>query len=896
MKRTELTGNWTIRPVKGTGIPAAEYGPAAANAAAQDWEIRTDVPMSVLQAMLENGLIEDPFYRKNEYAVREVCRQDFVFCTTFVPEEKVLSCRFADLVFEGLDTLAEITLNGQALASCDNMHRTWRFPVQDLLCEGENTLEICFRSPLQFIEETLAANPDIPYYATGCLPGNYALRKAHCMFGWDWGPQLPDAGIFRPVYLEAYDARLDNVFVHQETDAEKSVLTVKADITDGDGKILASSWDDRASGPDFEGKEFSIAITVTSPAGETFRAEVPAGDPCEISIGQPQLWWPNNMGEQPLYTVEVSLLSREASEGQISAEAGANEQTVTGTADGGSIVLDTWTRRIGLRTLEVCREKDAFGEEFCFSVNGVKFFAMGADYIPEDNLLCRVTPEKTRRLLTDSAKANFNCIRVWGGGVYPSDAFFDLCDELGLVVWEDAMFACNVYRYTEAFDENVRAELKDNLIRIRHHASLGLLCGNNEMEAAWLEWNDVKDLSPALKADYIKQFEYAMPQVAKKYAPDTFYWPSSPSSGGSFDGPSDENRGDVHYWTVWHGMKPFTDYEKYYFRFCSEFGFESFPSIKTVKAYTEPADRNIFSPVMESHQKNGAANGLIMYYVSSYYRYPKDFGSLLYISQLLQAEAIRFGVEHWRRNRGRCMGAVYWQLNDCWPVASWASIDYYGRWKALHYAAKRFFAPKLVSTRIEDGRLRVWIANDTAAEIAGELVIRRRNFDFETAAEVSVPVNIGAWSAAEIGLPADAAACFESDAEGAFAGIPPVEIPEGSGRWFITAELVENGSVTAKNSVMPLRPKQIDLPDPELTVSVEKREEGFLIRTGAKHYAIGVCLTSTLTDVPLSDNWFNITGREGVEVLLPEDASLSGVTAETMAGSLTAMSVYDTYH
>ena len=888
MIRMEMTDNWTIRPVKGTGIPAAEYGPAAARAAAQDWEITTDVPMTALQAMLDSGLIDDPFYRKNEYAVREVCRQDFVFRKVFVPDEKILASRFADLVFEGLDTLADITLNGQALASCDNMHRTWRIPVQDLLCEGENTLEILFRSPLEFIDRTLAENPDIPYYATGCLPGNYALRKAHCMFGWDWGPQLPDAGLSRPVYLEAYDARLDNVFVHQETNAEQSVLTISADVTDGDGKILASSWKDRTSAFSFEGKEFSLAVKVTSPAGETFRAEVPAEEPCVLRIDRPQLWWPNNMGQQPLYEIEVSLLCRASLEGTGSEEAGNSAA-----ADGGA--LDAWSRRIGLRSLEVCREKDEFGEEFCFSANGVKFFAMGADYIPEDNLLCRVTPEKTRRLLEDAAAANFNCIRVWGGGVYPSDTFFDVCDELGLVIWEDAMFACNVYRYTEAFDENVRAELKDNLIRIRHHASLGLLCGNNEMEAAWLEWNDVKSLAPALKADYIKQFEYAMPQVVKKYAPDTFYWPSSPSSGGSFDAPSDENRGDVHYWTVWHGMKPFTDYEKYYFRFCSEFGFESFPSLKTVKSYTEPEDRNIFSPVMESHQKNGAANGLIMYYVSSYYRYPKDFASLLYISQLLQAEAIRFGVEHWRRNRGRCMGAVYWQLNDCWPVASWSSIDYCGRWKALHYAAKRFFAPKLVSTRIEDGKLRVWIANDTADEIAGDLVIRKRDFDFALLAQASVPVRIGAYSASEIELPADAAACFESGDSLLLAGIPAVEIPEGAGRWFIAAELQESGTVTAKNDVMPLRPKQVDLPDPELTVSVEKREEGFLIRTDAKHYAVGICLTSSLTDIPLSDNWFDITGREGVEVFLPEDASLRGTTAETLAGSLTAMSVYDTY-
>lgn len=327
---------------------------------------------------------------------------------------------------------------------------------------------------------------------------------------------------------------------------------------------------------------------------------------------------------------------------------------------------------------------------------------MGADYIPEDNLLGRVNKERTRKLLTDCKEANYNTVRIWGGGYYPDDYFYDICDELGLLIWQDFMFACASYELDEAFDKNIREEVRQNVRRLRHHASIGLWCGNNEMETQTLDkcWKP----SEKQKCDYIKIFEYIIPQVVKAEDPQGFYWPSSPSSGGNYDNPWDENRGDAHYWDVWHGEKPFTDYRKYRFRYLSEFGFQSFPCLKTVESFTLPEDRNIFSRVMEMHQRNKAANGKIMNYMAQTYLYPGNFETLLYASQLLQAEAIRYGVEHFRRYRGRCMGAVVWQLNDIWPVASWASIDYYGRWKALHYAEKKMFAPILLSCE-ETGEL-----------------------------------------------------------------------------------------------------------------------------------------------------------------------------------------------
>jgi beta-mannosidase len=380
--------------------------------------------------------------------------------------------------------------------------------------------------------------------------------------------------------------------------------------------------------------------------------------------------------------------------------------------------------------MTISQEKDEWGSEFAFMVNGIKIFAKGADYIPEDLIYSRITGERIEYLLDSCVRANFNCIRVWGGGYYPSDTFYEICDRLGLIVWQDLMYACNVYDLTREFEENIIEETRDNVKRIRHHASLGLWCGNNELEAAWCEWAVFKDHSAQLRADYIKQFEYILPKAVEESDHSTFFWPSSPSSGGCFDNPVDENRGDTHYWDVWHGLKPFEDYRNHYFRFCSEFGFQSFPSIKTVHTFTEEEDRNIFSRVMESHQKNGAANGKMLYYLSENFLYPKDFESLLYVTQVLQGMAIKFGVEHWRRHRGRCMGAVYWQLNDDWPVASWASIDYFGRWKALHYMAKNFFAPVAGSISRTENTIEAHIQNERMAAKNCKVVMTLKRMDF----------------------------------------------------------------------------------------------------------------------------------------------------------------------
>ncbi|MBQ1377294.1 MAG: glycoside hydrolase family 2 protein, partial [Lachnospiraceae bacterium] len=569
--------------------------------------------------------------------------------------------------------------------------------------------------------------------------------------------------------------------------------------------------------------------------GLEIRTEVfdPEGREVSTVITDPKLWWPNGYGDQPLYTVKVSLMKDDE-------------------------VLDVWERRIGLRTMGVTREKDEYGESFAHTVNGVQIFAMGGDYIPEDNLISRTSRERTGRLLEDAKLANYNCIRVWGGGYYPEDWFYDICDELGLIVWEDFMFACAVYDLSEDFEENIVRELEDNIRRLRHHASLGLWCGNNEMEmfAAMDNWVNY----PKEKSDYVKMYEYIFPKLVKKLDPQTFYWPASPSSGGSFDEPNSPDRGDVHYWDVWHGNKPFTEYRKFFFRYLSEFGFQSFPAVKTIETFTLPEDRNVYSYVMEKHQRNAAANGKISNYMQQTYLYPGDFSTVVYASQLLQAQAIRYGVEHFRRNRGRCMGTVVWQLNDCWPVASWSSIDYFGRWKALHYYEKRFFAPILLSCEEEGILTQDTNPNAEPYEVKKSV---RFNVSNETIQDQEVKV---LWKLCEPGgqiirqeimtvnVPALSAVWLDK-----------FDLPEADlYRDHVSYELYQNGEKLSFGSILFCPPKYYQFKDPGLSV----RAEGDEIVVTSKAYAKDVEIRNENEDLLLSDNYFDMEpGERRVKIL-----------------------------
>ncbi len=822
MEKYSLNGEWKLR-ILGENIYRIP-----------ETFVNANVPGTVFGTYVENKMMPDPFYRDNELDATRLAENDFEYVKTFSVTETQLSYDRLLLVFEGIDTLADIYLNEELLQSTCNMHIRHELDVLAKLRVGENTLRVVLHSPVKYIREE---NDKI--YTGGsheCMEGYPHLRKAHCMFGWDWGPRLPDAGIYRPVYLCGInEARIKEVYVRQTHSENRVELGLDTWVELADKQLLDMKTTGEvtviATGMSVETSE-SLKVSVVGPDGSIYE---PAKDG-SVVIDNPALWWPNGYGAQPLYTVKVELYSAK------------------------EVLLDTWEKRIGLRTMTVNTEKDEWGEKFAHQVNGLDIFAMGADYIPEDSLFGRINEARTRKLLEDAVSANYNSIRIWGGGYYLDDYFYDICDELGLLVWQDFMFACSSYELDEAFEKTVREELTQVVRRLRHHACLALWCGNNEIESqtldnAWL---------PSKKqiGDYTRLFEYIIPEIVKKEDPQSFYWPSSPSSGGNFDNPWDEKRGDTHYWDVWHGDKPFTAYRNYRFRYVSEFGFQSFPCMKTVETFTEPGDRNVFSRVMEMHQRNPAANGKIMNYLSQTYLYPKDFESLLYASQLLQMDSIRYGVEHFRRFRGRCMGTIVWQLNDIWPVASWASIDYFGRWKALHYAEKRMFAPILISCE-EVGEMterpycilernhgieksaRLHVANETLEAVSGTVIWELRLPDAsvikEGKADVTVPALDGVW-------------------------LDKLDFSDYDERSvYISYRFEKDGEVISKGSALFTPPKHFKFENPNLQVI----REGDTIKVNASAYAKSVEIMAVDGDVRFSDNYFDMNAGT-VEVKIVE--------------------------
>lgn len=804
-----------------------------------DW-IDARVPGSVYNDLLEAGKMKDPFYRDNEYEILELSNYDYEYKRIFSVTPDVVRHDQVILLCEGLDTLSEVYINGENVLNSHNMHRTYEVDIKDVLSAGENEIHVILRSPVQYCLEK-----DKEEYLCSCadaVPGISHLRKGHSMFGWDWGPQLPDLGIWRSISIGGYDAaRIDDVYITQLHGENKVSV---------DARIKLNHW---------SGTEKVILVQMESPDGEKTEKKIITDGSAEqhilLDVNNPRLWWPNNFGAQPLYKLEVALLN-------------------------GSDRIDVKTYRIGLRTIKVRCEKDPWGESFEFVVNGKSIFSMGADFIPQDNLLPRCSREKTEKLIKSCVQANFNTIRVWGGGYYQEDYFYDLCDEYGLIVWQDHLYACGIYNFSEEFKENITHETVDNMKRIRHHASLGLWSGNNELELAWDEWQWAERFGEKLHQDYKKQFEEYLPELAKQMDPNTFYLIASPTSFGKAQFANDENYGDMHYWEVWHGRKPITEFRKIYPRFMSEFGLQSFPSLKTVESFTLPEDRNIFSYVMESHQKNGTGNEKILFYISENFKYPKDFDSLLYASQLIQAEGLRNGVEHWRRNRGRCMGALYWQLNDCWPVASWSSIDYFGRWKAAQYASKRFFAPVLASACEEGTSVELHVSNEKLEAFTGKLSWSLRNNRSEVIKSGGADVSVEELSTAgRISLD--------------FSDI--LDSGEKLRSAYLEFALTSEGEEISGGVVLFVKAKHFSLLSPEISTMITDRGDRFEIMVKSSAFARFVELDLKDADAIFSDNIFDLSAGKLKKVEVRKENISRALTLEDIKERLMVRSLFDTF-
>ncbi len=823
MLTVDLAGQWTLSQVgESLTVPAA-------------------VPGSVVADLLAAGKLPDPYWRDNEVDLQWIGRADWAFRRTFdVPAELLAHDRVL-LRCEGLDTLATITINGKRIARTDNMHRTYEFDVATSLKRGSNEIIVRFDSAVKYCDAKDAKRKIIRCGEEITSASFGYLRKCACNFGWDWGPMLTTAGIWRPIQLIAFDdARLTDLYVRQAHGRKKVTLDLAATIdAAGKGKRTAA---------------FTVRYKGRKVADAT--APIRAGKAkAQIVIDTPKLWWPAGMGDQPLYDVEVELLD----------------------AAGG--LLDTDTRRVGLRSLEVVQTKDKWGTSFHFEANGVRFFAKGANWIPADAVLHHVTEDDYRRLLDDALAVNMNFIRVWGGGIYEEDIFYDLCDEMGLCVWQDFAFACAGYpAFDEAFNANVEIEIEQTMRRLRHHPSIAIWCGNNEVEGTVVddEWSD----TTMSWADNKLLFDRVIGKVARATDPDRLYWPSSPHTpGANRREVNDPTRGNAHLWQVWHGTEGFDWYHTSGHRFVSEFGFQSFPEPRTVNAYTAPSDRNITHPIMEHHQRSPIGNSKIMNTMLEWFRMPKSFEATLWLSQIQQAMAIKTAVEHWRRSMPRTMGAIYWQLNDCWPVASWSSIDYFGRWKALHYEAARFFAPEMLSGKLDSdtGIVDVVVVSDTLKAQTGTFSWALTTVDGQEIVAMSESVK----------LPANTSKRIER--------IDLSEMIElfGPENLMLWMDLTIRGRRVSSDLILCAKPKQLELVAPTIATKVKRLAEGvFEVTLKAKRPALWTWIELKSTEAIFSDNFIHLPAGEARTILISPDKPM---TVEQVKKKLRIQSLVDTF-
>ena len=788
------------------------------------------VPGVVHTDLLQNKIIEDPFFRLNERGLQWIDKEDWVYETCFTLAADMMRKENMELVFEGLDTYADVYLNDECILKADNMFRRWSIPVRQYIREENNILKVYFHSPVKIDVPKWDALP-YQYPASNDQSENGGLfnkkisifaRKAGYHYGWDWGPRLVTSGIWRPVYIRAWsDLRINDVFIEQ-----KEV---------GAGRAVIAGHVELDADKDMDGVLVTITDEATGRVLGEWQADLKRGTnrvTVDFVLHKPKLWWSNGLGEPFLYRFRTDIIA-------------------------GGELLDSKTERVGIRSLKVVHQPDKDGHTFYIELNGRPVFAKGANYIPSDNFLPRVTPENYKKTILDAAGVNMNMLRVWGGGIYENDVFYDLCDEHGIMIWQDFMFACSMYPAEGALLDNIHQEAVDNVKRLRNHACIALWCGNNECQDAWLGWGwkreierQNKEYADKIWAQYRQQYHVTLPGVVREYAPGTFYWPSSPFAfEGEMSGTTD---GDRHYWSVWHGKAPISDYDSEKSRFFSEYGFQSFPEFDSVKRYAPyPEDWDIRSEVMMSHQRGGDhANGLIETYLLNEYKKPRDFRAFLYMNHVLQGDAIKTAIESHRRQMPYNMGTLFWQHNDCWPVASWASRDYYGRWKAQHYYVRKAYDDILISSVVEGDDLKVYAVSDRLENTSGRLQLQVCQFDGTVVHHWDKSVGISGN---------DSRVCFSA---------PLAKLLEGADRGtvYVRVDYTDKSGRVYHNNYCLDKQKNMNYPKVDLQVEVRSIEGGYEVTVSADKFARAVCLSVADNESVYSDNYFDVQPKSSVQV------------------------------
>ncbi len=802
------------------------------------WRTAT-VPGVVHTDLLAHGLIEDPYFRLNERSVQWVDKEDWIYETTFDIPANMRDRRSFRLVFKGLDTHADVELNGEKILLADNMFREWLVDVSGKLRETGNVLQIYFHSPLKVDMPKWEGTP-FRYKAENDQAQNGGIfksrlsifsRKAGYHYGWDWGPRLVTSGIWRPILLEAWDdSRIENVAIQSKNvTAHSANVVCEVEISSkkavSDAKILVF---------DAKGNQL-LGMTSCYLNEGTNRVKV------DFKLRNPRLWWCNGLGEPELYTFRTELSY-------------------------GGVRVDKYDETTGIRSIELVRENDKDGLSFYFKLNGVRVFAKGSNYIPSDNFLPRVTREIYEKTIADAAAVHMNMLRVWGGGIYENDEFYELCDRYGILVWQDFMFACSLYPAEGEFLENIRKEAVDNVKRLRNHPCMAVWCGNNENQTAWFSWG-WKEFYEKQNPEYAKtvwkqyedQYFVTLADVVEKYGLDVAYTPSSPFS--TKDKGQSDKEGDRHFWGVWNGRYPMSAFRDERSRFFSEYGFQSFPEYETVKRYApDIRDHDILSDAMMWHQRGGKnANERIRKRMLEEYQNPKGFDNFLYLSQLLQADAVKIAMESHRRNKPYCMGTLYWQINDCWPVASWSSRDYYGRWKALHYYVARAFDDILVSPLVIDDTLETWVVSDRLRPIRGKLNVDIYTLNGQRVNGIERSIRLNADESLKV---------CELNVKKLIGNYSPSEV-------VVHCSFTPNGEKKQyANNCYLLKHKDINFPKAKIEKTIEPKEYGYLLTLQSDKFACGVCLELDGQDYFFTDNYFDLMPGKKVVIKAHTDLPL----------------------